>query len=708
MADDITQMNPPAVTEIEPVETTPVKKISSEQLKRLGELLTKRFEEYKGDRRLAEDKWVRNLRQYLGLYDPEIERSLGNRSRAYPKITRVKCISVLSRIMNLMFPGNERNWSLQASPHAEMSTEEVEAAVQKAMARAQADGAEQEVTPEFIQDAVQRLADERADAVARLVDDQLQELGGDQTCDYIALNRRVVASGIMYGVGVLTGPCVNIIRKPRWTVGPDMMPVRSDEVRYKPQYEFLPVWDFYPDMAAKSFYNMDGYFRRYVMSKGQVRRLADREDFFGKNIRHYLATEGQTGNYKEQPFESELRSMGSKLNTSEQKFDTGKYEVIVWHGIVSGQMLAACGCDVTGDDLADDIEAEVWMIGNHVVKVQVNPWRKIGVDVRTHHVFSFDEDDTSIIGNGLPSVMRDSQMSIAAATRMLLDNASVVCGPNIELNLDLLRADQDLTAISAYKIWYREGLGADATAPAVRNLTIDSHMGELLQTIELFMKFVDMETFVGPATGGDMEKQKGEPLRTAAGASMLRADAALPFKDIIRNFDSFTQSVIHSLVQFNRVFNKDKAPEGDYNVIARGATSLIAKEIRGVQMDALASTLTPEDKDHVDERKFVEARFAVRDLQDMLLPPDEAKRNKASRNATQAEMMDIQKQLNNANVRKTLADAVKNIAQAQKNLSSADQTAIKAALDILEAEQMGADDGNNGAPAAKKTRGGRR
>ena len=172
----------------------------------------------------------------------------------------------------------------------------------------------------------------------------------------------------------------------------------------------------------------------------------------------------------------------------------------------------------------------------------------------------------------------------------------------------------------SYKIWYREGTGPDAMQPAVRNLQIDAHLDDLLKTIELFMKFADLETFVGPATGGDMEKKMpSEPMRTAAGASMLRGDAALPFKDIIRNFDIFTQSVINSLVQFNRKFNPDLAPEGDYNVIARGATSLIAKEVRGMQVDQLAQTLTPAEAMHIDERKLIEARVKVRDLGDLLV-----------------------------------------------------------------------------------------
>jgi hypothetical protein len=111
-----------------------VRVIKPEALRNLGYELNKLFAQYAQDRQLTELKWLRNLRQYLGIYDPEIESQLApNRSRAYPRITRVKCISVLSRLMNLMFPGNERNWELTASPSAEMSPDDVKAAVDQLM-----------------------------------------------------------------------------------------------------------------------------------------------------------------------------------------------------------------------------------------------------------------------------------------------------------------------------------------------------------------------------------------------------------------------------------------------------------------------------------------------------------------------------------------------------------------------------------------------
>lgn len=680
------ELTPPQDILVPEPESAPVKVIKADDLRGMGDKLSSLFAQYVSDRRIAELRWMRNLRQYLGQYDPEIERELSpNRSHAYPRITRVKCISVLSRVMNLMFPGNERNWELKASPSPDIDPADVMQALQAVMQRKQETADDTPLTDDDVNDAVMELAQKRAERLSIQIDDQLQELGGDQSLDYIALNRKVVASGIMYGLGVLRGPFVTSTQSTKWGIDVTSgTPVPRVSMQYKPTFEFLPVWDFYPDMSAKTLRSMDGYFIRLVMSRHQVRKLADRQDFFGEIIKKYLNTTGKQGNYKAQPFEAELRTMGVKINVNEQKAETTKYEVIIWNGPVSGEFLSMAGVDVPEDKMADDLEAEVWMIDNNVIKADINPWRKLGTDVQTIHTFLFDEDDTSPIGNGLPNVMRDSQMSVCAASRMLLDNASVVCGPNLELNTELLRLDQDLTSVYAYKIWYREGIGLDAQQPAVRNIPIDSHMDELLKTIDLFMKFADMETFVGPATGGDMAQGPSEPLRTAAGASMVRGDAALPFKDIIRNFDTFTQSYITSLVWFNRKFNPREEFVGDYNVIARGATSLIAKEIRGMQLDNLTATLLPEEKLHVDERKMVEQRFAVRDLSGMLVSPAEADRRKAAQAAEAQKQAQQQEEVIAAEVRKTLAEAFKNISQGQKNAAGAEAQQVKSTLDILE------------------------
>lgn len=676
-------INPPLV-KVQPGGEPPVKQLDPNELRQVGLKLDQLFRQYVSDRRIAELRWLRNERQYLGLYDPEIERELSpNRSKAYPRLTRVKCISVLARLMNLMFPGNERNWELHASPNPDFDVEDVREAIQEAQKRDQDSGIQRTTDLSYFMDAIKTYAEKRAEDLTTLIQDQLEELGGDQTLDYIQLNRQVIKSGIIYGLGVLRGPFVRECKAVVWNTDDPNNPKPTYKTVYKPRFEFLKVWDFYPDMSAKTFTEMDGYFTRQVMSRAQIRALAKRNDFFPEQIKKYLANH-QMGNYRPQPFEQELRAMGVKVNVNEMKTETSKYEVIVWHGQTSGSFLRMCGVDVAEDKISDDLDAEIWMIDGNVIKAILDPWAKLETNVKMLHTFLFDEDDTSPVGLGLPNTIRDSQMAVSAATRMLLDNASVVCGPNLELNIDLLRADQDLTSTTAYKIWYRDGSGADAQQPAVRDIQINAHLKDLQQVIEMFMQFADLETFVGPATGGDMSKGPSEPMRTAAGASMIRGDAALPFKDIVRSFDTFTQSVLDSLVQFNMKFNPDQAPPGDYNVIARGATSLVAKEVRGLQMDQLVATLTDEEKIHVDSRKLAKARFAVRDMTDLLVSDEEADRIKKLQDQQAQAAMQKQQEMIEANIRKLLSDAFKNIAQGQKNSAAADAQSVSTALQLLE------------------------
>ena len=692
---------PTSVTiETGPEDRPPVRKLNTEDLRMLGLELERRFKRFRSDRHQIEQRWLRNLRQYLGVYDESIEKAIPtSKSKAYPRLTRVKVLSVLSRLMNLMFPGNEKNWELTASPSPDMDPEEVHRVIEEMM-QADMDAGAQPEPPsrETVRRAVQRLAQQRAAELEVEIDDQLQEIGGDQSMDYISMIRQVIRSGVLYGVGVIQGPYVSEKEVTVWDIGEDGMPAVETQSTFRPVFEFLPVWDFYPDMTARTLHEMDGHFTRKVLSRSQMRDLMRRQEFIKGQIKKILSRHPQ-GNFKAQSFETELRNLGNDKQTigDEASSDSSpRYEVIIWHGPVSGETLHTAGVDVPEDARHEDIDATIWMVENTVIRADVNPWRAMGREVRMTHTFVFDEDDTSPVGNGLPNIMRDSQMSICAATRMLLDNASIVAGPMLEINTELLEPGQDTSEVAPYRIWLREGTGQEAALPAVRDISLNAHMQELLQVIELFMRFVDQETFVGPGAGGEMQgRAVSEPMRTAAGASMLRADAALPFKDVVRNFDGLTQSVLMSLVQFNEAFNPKIQP-GDYNVIARGATSLIAKEVRGMQVDQLAQTLSEEDKMHVDERKFIEARFAVRDLAGLLVSPDEADRRKRARDEQAQQLQAQQQEMAQAQVRKVLSDALRNVAQSKKAETAAEAEAVTAMLDVLQRGLGVTDDGSQG------------
>jgi hypothetical protein len=242
--------------------------------------------------------------------------------------------------------------------------------------------------------------------------------------------------------------------------------------------------------------------------------------------------------------------------------------------------------------------------------------------------------------------------------------------------------------VHAYKTWYREGLGADAGVAAIRDLKFDSHLDELLKVTNLFREFADTETFIGPATGGDMSKGPSEPFRTATGASILKGDAALPFKDVVRNFDLFTQSVISSLVAFNEQFNPKQTIRGDHQVIPLGSTSLIAKEVRGMTLDNLAATLTPEDARYINRYELLRERLATRDidlLSGIVCDKEEAKRRDKAAESAAAEQRQQTEELLRAEMRKTLAEATKNLTQADKNAAAADETQAAVMMDTINA-----------------------
>jgi len=277
-------------------------------------------------------------------------------------------------------------------------------------------------------------------------------------------------------------------------------------------------------------------------------------------------------------------------------------------------------------------------------------------------------------------------LGVAAATRMILDNASIVCGPNVEVNTELLVDDTDKTGLHAYKVWLRDDESpATIGVPAVRQIAFESHIDDLLKITELFQQFGDAETFVNPMTGGDMQRGPSEPFRTAAGASMLRGEAALPFKDVVRNFDVFTESVIGALVMFNKYFNGKESVKGDFQPVSRGSTSLIAKEVRGMGYDELARSLRPQEELYVDWRKLLRERISVRDMDASVMVDDaEAKRREEAQAAQQSQQQEQMEKMAGAMLRKTLAEAVKNLTQADKNASGAEVATYNAILAGLE------------------------
>jgi hypothetical protein len=115
----------------------------------------------------------------------------------------------------------------------------------------------------------------------------------------------------------------------------------------------------------------------------------------------------------------------------------------------------------------------------------------------------------------------------------------------------------------------------------------------------------------------------GQTMNETAQATSGRLSLiTVSIKDVVKNFDTFTEGILRGLYAWNMEFNPRKDIKGDFKVKARGVSSLVMKEIRMQALTQLTSTMTPGEWDYVPEGELVKQKFSAHDL-DIKLRTDE-------------------------------------------------------------------------------------
>lgn len=606
-----------------------------EKLTSFGFRLRSQYSMNKIHRRAKELEWLESLRQYKRLYDPEVVIEANN-SKVYPGITRSKINIVLSRLHEMLFPEMDKNYELDITPDPVVEKEVVLSIAKSLVQEDPETGTYKVPTEDELRAGIKQYAKAACEKMGVVIDDQLTEM------DYPEETKKVLRSGLMYGTGIMKGPMVGKRTKRIWKPVEGVSGEYEENVKDEdvPEFHSIWVWNWYPDMSVTEYDRAEGSFERHIMTKHDVRTLAKRPDFDADMIKEYL-TDHPNGNYVPENWEVDLQVIeieaGSGKSTSQRITTTvtggtddiqrstnrqmgKKYEVLEFWGYVDGSDLEACGVQV--DDVTLEYGANVWLLGDKPIKADLFEGA-----LDQYKLFYYEKDETSLFGEGLARVMRHSQLSISAGARMALDNASCVAGPQLEVNWSLMTPGTDVNSFYPRKIWYREGRGIDAQYPALRVYNIDSHIDELLKIIEAFKQFGDEETTLPTWMIGQMSNNE-----TAQATSGRLATITLSIKDIVKNFDAFTEKNIRSLYNWNMEFNPRKDIKGDYTCKARGVSSLVMKEIRMQALAQLTTTMTDEEREYIPTREFLQEKLKAHDLNINLLSEEEvaAKRDAQS------------------------------------------------------------------------------
>jgi hypothetical protein len=510
--------------------------------------------------------------------------------------------------------------------------------------------------------AIKKYAQIAAEKMQSEIDDQLLET------KYVQEGKKVLESGLNFGTGIIRGPHVQTIKTKEWHFS-DGEFVAKEKVKKYPVLKATRIWDYYPDMSVTEADKADGYFIRHVMSKLKMQELAKRDDFDGEVIREFIK-ENPKGNAEMKAYEQELRDIDAenKQETGSVRQASNSYEVLEFWGLLE-------------DDNQNAYEGEAWIIGSKVIKEDKN---NIADGRRPDRLFYFEKDETSIFGQGLIRIMRGSTAAYAGASRAALDNAAVVSGPIVEMNISLLMTDQSIDSIYPRQILYREGYGVDSQYPALRGLEFNSHITEILMLRDKIKETLDEETCLPAWITGEPARNTNE---TVGGASIKVGNVLIALKDIVSNFDAFTSEVMGAMYAWNMEYNPRNDIKGDFLVKAQGSSSLITKEVRMQALNLLATTLTPEDWCYIPRYEFLKERWKSHDMpMNMLRTEEEAKPFLAMLNDPEIKKLAIAKEMAEIEYKKAMT--LKATAQAkEKNVvANTTQPAADAANKLTEAK----------------------
>lgn len=643
-----------------------------EQVDALGTHLVAEFTRAQRERRDSEERWLMDLRQYRGVYDADVLARIGqNRSKAFVRATRVKIKTVDARVADLLFPSNsDRNWTAESTASPSLDRDTRAALMRSLQAELGRSPTQQEYDA-----AVKKTVVTAAKRMTAIIDDQLAESRYKETA------RHVLHSGHLYGTGILKAPLVErktrtkfVMERGKW--------VMKTESYVVPFVDYVPIWRWYPDMAATTLDDCRFVYEDHLFTRSKLASLARKKSFNKQRIIDYIEANPR-GHRKDQVFDAELRSIGDRSAT--QSTEDGMYQVLERWGWLDGDQLAAAGVNVPPERMHETFFSNVWLLPDgQIIKIVLQPINGV---TWPYHLYYADKDETSIFGDGFAAIMRDDQTMINAGTRMILDNAALTAGPQLEVNMGLLVPGENAEDMYPFKIWKRTG--TEPSAQAIRVLNLPNGLEELFPIVNMFKENADDVTAIPRYMQG--ESATAGAAATASGMSMLMANASIVMKDLITNYDEgITRTFIQALYFWNMQFNPDDTCKGDFDIKARGTASLMAKEIRAQQLDMFASTIGPEDAPYIKREELLRQRAEAHDLSSIIKTEEEvqAEQNNETAKAQAAmaaQMQELNLKLAQFNVEKVGAEVARLNADVQRLQAQATKINVDAAYAGMQA-----------------------
>jgi hypothetical protein len=360
----------------------------------------------------------------------------------------------------------------------------------------------------------------------------------------------------------------------------------------KLEWERVDPLNMYP--APWNRTTQDGFLiERHKLSRSDLLGLIGIEGYSEDAIRAVLDLHGSGGLHEWLSIDSQRDTAeGRDLTHASQTSDL--MDALQFWGSASGKMLREWGMpesDVPDEALEYDIEA--WQIGQWVIKAVLNP---DPLGRRPYFSDGFSRLPGAFWHSSLFDVTRDCGDMCNSAARALANNLGISSGPQVAVNVDRMPVGESITQMYPWKIWQFSTDPMGSTAPAIDFFQPNSNAGELMAVFQRFSDLADdysgIPKYMTGGTGGT-----GGAGRTASGLSMMLGNASKQIKQLVSSIDIHVVGpAIERAYEWNMQFGNDPDIKGDLQVVARGALSLVTKEMAQMRrQEFLMATGNPVD-----------------------------------------------------------------------------------------------------------------
>lgn len=440
-------------------------------------------------------------------------------------------------------------------------------------------------------------AKRKADKAQTQIDDWLTE------CQYAAEMRKVIDDSARLGSGVIKGPFPVSRKARKWERGPEGAYRMVEVEEIKPESRRIDPWDLFPEPACgESIHNGSGIWERDRMTGKQLGALADIPGYNGRAIRRIVQAGPGT------PAEGDARNLFSLAYGNREQF-----EVWYYYGDLTVDELEAAGCACDEDAERDDTyPAMIVMVNDVIIKASLNV---LDDGQFPYDVIPWKRRPGMPWGMGVGRQMRVAQRIVVAATRNLMDNAGLAGGPLITLRRGV-EPDDGTLEIYPLKVFVEgDDISSNPTGAPVTSTVIPMMINELMTIIQFGMKMAEDVTGLPMLLQG----QQGSAPDTFGGMTILNNNANAVLRRVARLFDSsITEPHIRRYYVWNMVYGEDDDSKGDMQIVARGSTALVERDIQGQELVQLvemslnpAFGLNPKKtaEEYLKSRRFDPAAF---------------------------------------------------------------------------------------------------